>query len=142
MGLRIVGRRSAINIVSIAGVVGLLFLASCNATSGPSPSVAPPSAVAISLDQIITIGDIDPDDPAKKLKRFQPLADYLANHLESFGIHEGQVVIARNIEEMAQFVLDGTVDIYFDSSFPSLAVQDISGSKIILRRWKQDQPEY
>ena len=91
---------------------------------------------------MITLGDIDVDEPAKKLKRFQPLADYLADHLESFGIQGAQVVIARDIEEMGRFLSDGTVDIYFDSSFPSLAVQEISGSKFILRRWKQDQPEY
>jgi len=70
------------------------------------------------------------------------LADYLAKHVESFDIHDGRVVIARNIEEMGRFLLDGTVDIYFDSPFPSLAVQEVSGSKIILRRWKQGQPEY
>ena len=142
MALRIVGRLSAISIVSIAGVVGLLVLASCNAAGAPSPSVAPPSPAANSLDQMITLGDIDSDEPAKKLKRFQPLADYLAEHLESFGIHGGRVVIDRNIEEMGRFLSDGTVDIYFDSPFPSLAVQEVSGSKIILRRWKQGQPEY
>lgn len=142
MALRMVGRLFVIGIVSIAAVVGLLFLASCNAAGAPSPSVAPPSTAANSLDQMITLGDIDPDEPAKKLKRFQPLADYLAENLESFGIHGGRVVIARNIEEMGRFLSDGTVDIYFDSPFPSLAVQEDSGSKIILRRWKQGVPEY
>ncbi len=142
MALGILGRLSAISIVSIAGVVGLLFLASCGAPGAPTSSVAPPSPAVNSLDQIITLGDIDPDEPAKKLKRFQPLADYLAEHLESTGIHGGRVVIARNIEEMGRFLSDGTVDIYFDSPFPSLAVQEVSGSEIILRRWKQDQPEY
>lgn len=142
MALRIVVRLSAISIVSIAGVVGLLFLASSNEAGAPSPSVAAPSPAADSLDQIITLGDIDPDEPAKKLKRFQPLADYLAEHLESFGIHEGRVVIARDIEEMGRFLSDGTVDIYFDSPFPALTVQEVSGSRIILRRWKQGQPEY
>jgi len=68
MALRIVGRLSAISIISIAGVVGLMFLASCNAAGSPSPSVAPPSPAAISIDRIITLGDIDPDEPTKKLK--------------------------------------------------------------------------
>jgi len=142
MALRIVSRLSAISIVSTAAVVGLLLLASCGAPGAPTPPVAPPSSPANSLDQIITLGDIDPDEPVKKVKRFQPLADYLAEHLESFGIHGGRVVIARNIDEMGRFLSDGTVDIYFDSPFPSLAVQEISGSKIILRRWKQGEPEY
>ena len=142
MALRIVGRLAAIGVVSIAGMLGLLFFASCAAASAPSPSVAPPSPAANFHEQIITLGDIDPDDPVKKIKRFQPLADYLAGHLESFGIRSGRVVIARNIEEMGRFLSEGSVDIYFDSPFPSLAVQEVSGSKIILGRWKQGQPEY
>ena len=84
--------------------------------------------------QVITISDIDPDEPGKKVKRFTPLAD-LAKGL-------GGVVIARDIEEMARFLSDGTVDVYMGSPFPSLAVQEISGSEFILRRWKGGAPNY
>ena len=142
MALWIQRHLSASSLVSIAIAVVLLFLSSCNAAGAPSPSAAPSLLAVDSIDRLITLGDIAPEDPGKKLKRFQPLADYLAEHLESFGIHGGRVVIARDIEEMGRFLSDGTVDIYFDSPFPSLAVQEISDSKIILRRWKQGQPEY
>ena len=100
--------------------------------------MAPPSESA----QIITLGDIDPDAPAKKVRRFQPLADYLAEQLREFGIREGRVVIACDIEEMTRLLLEGTVDIYFDSAFPTLAVQRESGSEVVLRRWKQGEPIY
>ena len=88
------------------------------------------------------MGDIDPDEPAKKIARFKPLAEYLAANLADFGIQKGQVVIARDIAEMGGYLSEGTVDIYFDSPFPTLATQDLSGSKIVLRRWKGGIVEY
>ena len=96
----------------------------------PLPTATPPAQAS----QIITLGDVDPDDPTKKIKLFQPLASYLADHLHEFGIKEGRVVVARDMEEMAQFFEDGKVDIYFDSPFPALKVQELSGSEIILKK--------
>ena len=90
----------------------------------------------------MTIGDIDPDEPAKKVERFQPLADYLAKRLGDLGIGRGSVLVARNIEEMAGFLKDGTVDIYFDSVYPAQAVRELSSSQFLLRRWKESAPTY
>lgn len=70
------------------------------------------------------------------------MADLLALKLKPLGIKEGNVVIARNMEEMANLLADGIVDIYIDSPFPILSVQGNSGSQIILRRWKEAGPEY
>ena len=54
----------------------------------------------------------------------------------------GIVITLGDIDEMARWMRDGTVDVYFDSAFPSLAVQQQSGSEIILRRWKEGVVEY
>ena len=91
---------------------------------------------------MIILGDIDADEPTKKVRRFTPLADYLAKNLAEFGLREGKVRIARDIQEMGSFLKEGEIDVYFDSAFPTLAAQRISGSQVILRRWKQDEPEY
>ena len=110
-----------------------------------TPEARPPdpnARLAHKLSRTITLGDIDPDDPISKIKLFQPLADYLAENLGEFGIQQGWVVISRDLQEMAGLLNDGTVDVYFDSSFPTLAAQDLSGSEIILRRWKQADPTY
>ena len=107
-----------------------------------SPATPSPTPRATEASQTITLGDIDADEPTKKIKRFGPLADYLATHLTEFGIDGGRVVIARDIEEMARFKIEGTVDFYFDSAFPTLAVQELAGSEIILRRWKGGDVEY
>lgn len=98
--------------------------------------------VSALADSTITLGDIDPEDPIKKIERLRPLADYLAENLKQSGIEQGRVVIARDIQEMAALLADGTVDVYFDSAFPSLQVQEISGSRVVARRWKDNAPDY
>ena len=121
---------------------GLLLLAvGCGSESSePVRSVA--STPAVDPSQIITLGDIEPDEPVKKINRFTPLADYLARHLSEFGITEGRVAIAKDVDEMASLMADGRVDIYFDSPFPAVAIRDLIGSDIILRRWKDGNATY
>ena len=132
-------RRYLLGLVVGLGLVTLMTV--CGSTAEEAPALGERST-ASDAARAITLGDIEPDEPTKKIKRFGPLADYLAGHLEEFGITEGRVVIARDISQMAEFLRNGTVDIYFDSAFPTLAVQDLSESEVILRRWKDSAPEY
>ena len=120
----------------------LLLLAGCQTNQNLEPEVVPASLLTGSSGHAITLGDVEPEEPTKKLKRFQPLADYLADNLQEYGVEVGIVVLARDIEEMAGFLKDGTVDVYFDSVYPSLAASNLSGSRVIVRRWKQGDPTY
>ena len=109
------------------------------------PHVAAPAATPPSSrvgDRIIVIGDIDAYEPLKKVKRFKPLADYWAENLSEFGIGRGDVVIAKDIPEMAHYLDQGEIDFFFDSGFPTLAVRRLSGSQVILRRWKGGSSDY
>ncbi len=137
------GVRSVASWLLISGLFSLVLLsaAACGAT--PPPFASPFAALPTPENaQVITLGDIDPDEPAKKIRRFKPLADYLAEHLQEFGVREGRVVIARDIDEMQHMMFSGEVDLYFDSPFPALAVQERSGSSLILRRSKGGYPTY
>ena len=116
-------------------VVLLALLGACQSDATSMPASPVPTSVP-SPESRITLGDVDPDEPTKKIKRFQPLAEYLAENLRDHGIVTGNVVIARDIEEMAAFLREGTVDLYFYSPYPALAVQELTGSTIIARRWK------
>lgn len=89
----------------------------------------------------ISVGTID-TDAAKGMKQFLPLATYLGKHLRSEGIDGGRVVVARGIPEMAAFLREGKVDLYLDSPYPSLAVSQLSGSELELRRWKKGLASY
>ena len=128
----------------IAVVSALILLLACQtqATEVPSSVAAPTSEAAPSSGLTIVLGDIEPNEPGKILRRFEHLSNYLAAQLNEFGATEGRVVVARDIEEMARFIKEGRVDLYFDSAFPFLAVQELADSELILRGWKGGSPEY
>ena len=128
----------------ILGIVSVLLLVACGSQSDDisARAVEPVAAESVVAAQTITLGDVDPEKPAKKIRRFQPLADHLAENLREFGIEQGQVVIARDIPEMARFLQEGKVDVYFDSAFPTLAAQNHANSQVIARRWKKNEPTY
>ena len=118
-------------------IVGMLLLAvSCQSDETATPTAVAESVAKLPPQRIITLGDIDSNNPAKKVARLQPLADYLAEHLSDQGVTGGRVIIARDTTEMAKFLRDGTVDVYFDSAFPTLSVQELSGSQVVAHKWK------
>jgi phosphonate transport system substrate-binding protein len=89
----------------------------------------------------LTIGSIGLE-PAAEIKNFLPLARYLAQQLAPEGIAHGGVVVADSVRQMAVLLQDGKVDLYLDSPFPTLAVSRLSGSRLLLRRWKEGIDEY
>lgn len=89
----------------------------------------------------LVIGSVS-HEPADEIRKFQPLADYLARHLAEHGVDQGKVVVVRGMKEMAQRLRSGEVDIYIDSAFPSIVVSRLSDSRILLRRWKKGRAEY
>ncbi len=125
-----------------AGLVGLLALTlACG--NDPAPVVAEPGART--PGRTIVLGDVASpisNQVTNKLKRFQPLADYLAARLGAFGIGEGLVKIAPDLNTMAAWLRLGEVDFYFDSLYPAMRVIDTSGAEPMLRRWKGGDPEY
>ncbi len=80
--------------------------------------------------------------PVVETRKFWPLASYLARELQSEGIDEGKVVVAESIPAMSWFLQTREADLYIDSVFPSVAVSRLSGSKLLLQRWKKGKSDY
>lgn len=125
----------------------ILTLIACGPQTTPTLVVPPtetnpaPQPESTKAGRAIVIGDIS-DDPAEVINGTQPLADYLATQLASYGITSGQVRVATSIDEMAELLKKGEVDLYFDSTYPATFISDTSGGQIILRRWKFGVEKY
>jgi phosphonate transport system substrate-binding protein len=89
----------------------------------------------------ITIGNID-DEPAYVIKKFAPVAAYLSRELRAEGFTEGRVVVAQSLTEMAALLRDRKVDLHIDSYVRALALRQLTGSQLSLRRWKRGVAEY
>jgi phosphonate transport system substrate-binding protein len=99
----------------------------------PTPTAPPERATAIVL------GDIDARSPAKKIAELQPLADYLALQLRSFGIRHGRVIVAPDETAMARLLREGDIDLYLGATAPVLTVCHQAGCAVTLRQWKGGQ---
>ncbi|MGK7937303.1 MAG: phosphate/phosphite/phosphonate ABC transporter substrate-binding protein [Xenococcaceae cyanobacterium] len=90
---------------------------------------------------VVVVGDISLEVEYRK-QRFEPITNYLADHLGKVGIGKGEVKIAPDKETMAKWMTSGEVDLYFDSLYPAMFVIDKSGGQALLRRWKDGVAEY
>lgn len=116
-----------------------LILVACSSDDDPTPE--PTVEVAPAEGRPIVLGEIT-DDPIEAIEEVQPIADYLAANLSEFGITEGRVVVASSIDEMAEMLASGEVDLFFDSVYPATIVSDQTDGQIFIRRWKSGVEEY
>jgi phosphate/phosphite/phosphonate ABC transporter binding protein len=99
------------------------------------------AATAHAAARPLVIGAIS-GNPTDEIAMFHPLAGHLARRLGEFGIEGGKVVVVRSISQIAGLMKSGAADLMFDSPYPTLAVSRLSGSKVILRRWKGGKSGY
>ncbi len=108
----------------------------CSLSQGGSPGTFNGSD-----GEAIVLSDID-FDVESRIRKFQPIADYLGSKLTKAGISEGEVQVAQDVDELTGWMASGEVDLYFDSVYPAMVVIERSGAIPILRRWKDGVPEY
>ncbi|MEM8642568.1 MAG: phosphate/phosphite/phosphonate ABC transporter substrate-binding protein [Cyanobacteria bacterium P01_G01_bin.54] len=116
----------------------LLSTWGCAAQTTPAPEEPVINSAATGT---IVLGDIS-DEPTKTIKRYQPLADYLASQLGEVGMGQGAVEVAPDLDTMLQYLESGAVDLYFDSPYPAMLTSEEVGAKPILRRWKEGVASY
>lgn len=115
-------------------IATLCITVGCRSESPPSLSQAATTTTTANLNQTIVLGDVS-DNPRKKIRNFQPLANYLGSHLREFD--HGKVKIAPDMETMISWLQSGEVDIYIDSPYPAMMAINNANAKPILRRWKK-----
>ena len=126
--------------VSSIGFALLWFgITACSPTNKTVQQDSVKAAQPASGSKAIVLGDIS-SNPQKKIRKFQPMADYLAANLSQFD--RGKVKVAPDMETMLAWLRSGKVDIYIDSPYPAMLAVNNADAKPILRRWKKGSAEY
>ena len=62
--------------------------------------------------------------------------------LKAERIDDVKVIVAGSLPAMAALTRAAKIDLYIDSAFPSMVLNQLAGSKFLLRRWKRGVGEY
>lgn len=113
----------------------------CSPVESEIETIIEETEATLEPDHVLVLADVS-GDAAWTIEHFQPLADYLAENLDEFGIQQGKVVVTKDLPSMMNLLEDGQVDLYFDSPFPALEVYEQIGAQPLVRRWKGGRSEY
>lgn len=91
--------------------------------------------------KVFVIGKVGAS-PKKDIKALQPMANYLAMHMQDLGYNKGSVFIARNKEELVRALQSNKVDLVTETAFSTMYLRKETGSQPILRKWKKGIAEY
>ena len=89
----------------------------------------------------LVIGKVT-DNPKKHYKSLKPIVDYAASHMKNLGITKGEVLMAKDNEQMVQYLKERKVDWVTETPFSAVVFEKEAGAEIILRKWKKGVPEY
>ncbi len=141
-GLRASANRKRIRTVAsrTKRAVRLLHLVALGLTTlglAPSPS-APDAPVPVRLGVIAE----EPNEPDRMLSVFGELIARLRERLSPANVQMGDLVIARDLEDLSQRLVRGDVDFVIETVFPTLALQERSRSLdpalVVVRRGQRE----
>jgi phosphonate transport system substrate-binding protein len=78
--------------------------------------------------------------PRERIVEYLDLINYIAAKLGP-GM-EGKVVIASDPAQLAKLIQGKGVDLYLESAYPTFLINERTGAKLLLRRWKNGVAEY
>ena len=80
--------------------------------------------------------------PNKHYKRLKPMVDYAANQLKALGITRGEVMFARDNEEMIRYLKHGRVDWVTESFFSAMMFCEKANTQILAQTRKGGVADY
>ena len=137
-------------ILAIIGIgiisVTMIFLSESNEMTNSDEILVQDDAILQNLplefDETITIGTIHRDS-VKMTKRYQPLADYVAEKLSDENTtYKGVVNIIGTEEQMVNSIINKEMDIFFDSPLIGMKVAEQTEMSPLLLSWKEGHREY
>ena len=89
-------------------------------------------AVASSDDpQVLVLGRIS-DDPKHHYEQLKPLLDYIVPRMADLGIRRGEILMARNLQQMGSYLRRGRVDWVSETSASGMWLEARAGAKPLL----------
>ncbi len=111
-----------------------------NFVADPSGAYQPQIGTG-TIANTISLGSIS-QRPGERIKEYRDFVNYLAQRLSSTAEIKGSVVVARNEQQLATFLNEKKVDFYVESPYPTYLINEQTGGKLLLRRWKGGRSEY
>ncbi|MDG3089068.1 phosphate/phosphite/phosphonate ABC transporter substrate-binding protein [Vibrio hannami] len=121
--------------ISIMLLSSFVFANEGNAVNSPQRE-----EIKHSRDTIV-VGRVSAN-PRKHFKHLKPVADYLAHNLQDLGISKGEVLFAKDNEQMVRYIKQGKIDFITETIFSAVEFRQRAGAEVVLRRWKKGVPEY
>ena len=80
--------------------------------------------------------------PREQIEQHLDFVNYLAQKLSSTSNIKGRVVVSRTALELARLLNEKKADFYMESPYPTFLINEQTGAKLLLRRWKGRVSEY
>lgn len=80
---------------------------------------------------VLVLGRIS-DDPAAHYDQLKPLLDYVVPRMADVGIHEGRILMARDLKQMESYLRRGRVDWVTETTASALQLQTRAGAEALL----------
>lgn len=93
----------------------------------------------VGASDVIVLGRVS-NNPRKHYAALDALGRYLAEHSDEIERHE--TLLAKDNDEMIEFLRTGQVDLVSETVFSALLYEQTADAKILLRQWKGGRPSY
>ncbi|TCS41337.1 phosphate/phosphite/phosphonate ABC transporter substrate-binding protein [Reinekea marinisedimentorum] len=81
-------------------------------------------------------------NPKKHYDTLRPIVDYAVARMGDLGITEGKVLMAKDNEQMIEYLKTGQVDWVTETIFSSIEFEEQANAELLVRKWKKGVPNY
>jgi phosphonate transport system substrate-binding protein len=103
--------------------------------------VSKPQLLAGTTVKKISLGIVS-ETPGERIKEYCNFVDYLAQRVSATSEVRGSVIFARTAQQLATLLNEKKVDFYMESPYPTFLINEQTGGKLLVRRWKGGRSEY
>ncbi len=99
-----------------------------------------PAAWAVDA-HVLVLGRIS-DDPMAHYEQLKPLLDYVVPRMESVGIREGRILMAKDTQQMASYIRRGRVDWITETAGSGMMLAERAGARPLLVTEREGERRY